>query len=251
MMRCIIVHIFFLFNVFVYAQDQTTLFNSGNDLYNRGDYQLAIDAYKKIENSGLHSFELYFNLANANYKLNNVAESIYYYEKALQLEPNSPDALSNLSFAQQMTIDAIDVVPDSAITRFFEGLVTIMSSDQWGLLSTVLAYCFIGLLLIYLFSNTPQKKRFSFVLSLFLLGFMMISLAFGFYARGIENNKVYAVIYSEEVQVKEEPNLRSSMTFKLHEGTKVRVLDSVGDWNKIKLTNGQLGWLQKESIKIL
>ena len=73
----------------------------------------------------------------------------------------------------------------------------------------------------------------------------------GFYAKSIENNNIYAIIFDEEVQVKEEPNLRSSLRFKLHEGTKILLLDTVGEWNKIRLTNGQSGWLQSDSIKVL
>jgi len=36
---------------------------------------------------GLVSAALYYNLANAHYKLNNVGETVYYFEKALQLSP--------------------------------------------------------------------------------------------------------------------------------------------------------------------
>ena len=64
-----------------------------------------------------------FNLANAHYKQNNIAESIYFYEKTLQFDANNREALSNLSFAQQMTVDDIDVVPNSGIKNVLNGLV--------------------------------------------------------------------------------------------------------------------------------
>ena len=84
-----------------------------------------------------------------------------------------------------------------------------------------------------------------------LIGFILLSFVMGFYSKSLENNNIYAIVFDEEVQVKEEPNLRSSLRFKLHEGTKILLLETLGEWNKIRLTNGQSGWLQSESVKVL
>ena len=89
-----------------------TLFKKANTLYNNGKYLEAIDNYMSILETNTHSAELYFNLGNAHYKLNNIATSIYYYEKALQLKPNDKDIINNIAFARNMTIDAIDTVPE-------------------------------------------------------------------------------------------------------------------------------------------
>ena len=95
-------HIFYLliglFSLGLYAQNQS-LFEQGNQLYNDGKYAEAIDKYKAILDSENHSAELYFNLANAHYKLNHIAPSIYYYEKALKLSPKDQDIKNNLAFA--------------------------------------------------------------------------------------------------------------------------------------------------------
>ena len=50
-----------------------TLFSQGNSLYNEGKFQDAINTYKSILDTENHSAELYFNLANAYYKLNRIA----------------------------------------------------------------------------------------------------------------------------------------------------------------------------------
>ena len=190
-------------------------------------------------------------LANAHYKQNNIAESIYFYEKALQFDANNNEALSNLSFAQQMTIDDIDVVPNSGIKNVLNGLVSVMNSDGWGVLIVVLIWLTVLFLLVYFFSRNTKTKRVSFVLSFTLSSFILLSFVMGFYAKSLENNNIYAIVFDEEVQVKEEPNLRDSLRFKLHEGTKILLLETLGEWNKIRLTNGQSGWLQSESVKVL
>ena len=67
---------------------------------------------------GQHSGALYFNLGNSYYKTNNIAESIYYFEKAKKLLPNDEDIQINSSFAQNMTIDAIELLPESQLEQF-------------------------------------------------------------------------------------------------------------------------------------
>ena len=103
-----ILYIFLLITQTFWAQ---TAFDKGNNLYQKGNYQEAITAYKSVVNSGQQSAELYFNLGNCFYKLNKVAPAIYNFEKALLLNPNDTEIQNNLSFAQKMTIDEVVEVP--------------------------------------------------------------------------------------------------------------------------------------------
>ena len=79
------------------------LVEQGNAAYNEGDFQKAISLYEQTLKMGQHSAALYFNLGNAYYRLNKVAESIYYFEKAKQLNPKDEDIQVNSAFAQNMT----------------------------------------------------------------------------------------------------------------------------------------------------
>ena len=84
----------------VIAQDEQKIFESANEMYKQQNYEKAIEIYKNIESLELVSSELYFNLGNAHYKLNEVGPAIFYYEKALQLDPDNEDVKNNLVFAQ-------------------------------------------------------------------------------------------------------------------------------------------------------
>ena len=105
--------IFALFFCFGVNAQTEALFNRATDAYNEGNYQQAIEVYNQILDKGEHSAALYFNLGNSYYKLNQIAPSIYYYEKALLLSPNDPEIKTNLSYAQNMTLDAIEVLPET------------------------------------------------------------------------------------------------------------------------------------------
>ena len=115
-MRSIFYIVLFFISFSAWSQNDV-LFEKANKLYNQDKYQGAIDTYKKILETGEHSAELYYNIANANYKLSNIGPSVYYYEKALLLAPDDQDIKNNLAFAQNMTIDAIDVIPQTGISK--------------------------------------------------------------------------------------------------------------------------------------
>ena len=119
-----------------WGQDQDN-FDKATTLYQKGDYSQAAAVYSSILKSGKESSALYYNLGNTYYKLNNVPESIYYYEKALQLDPENADAKNNLIFANQMKIDAITPLPKTWVRQLSDGIVGLFSAHTWAVLSII------------------------------------------------------------------------------------------------------------------
>ena len=235
---------------FGFSQNEA-LFEKGNTLYNEGKYAEAIDVYKTILATKNHSSELYFNLGNAFYKLNDVAPSIYYYEKALQLSPNDTDIKNNLAFARNMTIDAIDTVPEAGFSKLIKTVTNYMSFDGWAKLAVVFSICFVSLFLVYYFAFSSMRKRLAFIGSITSLFALVIVLVFAFHKFNLDKKDRPAIIFAQEAKVKAEPNNRSEESFRLHEGTKVQILDTVKNWKKIKLADGKTGWISEGDIKSL
>ncbi len=227
------------------------LFKEANALYNEGKHYEAIDKYETILKSGVHSAELYFNLGNANYKLNNVAPSVYYYEKALQLAPKDKEIQNNLVFANNMTIDAIEEVPEVGVSKFFNKVINVFGFDGWAKLTIVLMLLFVGLFIMYYFAFATQRKRLSFIGSIAALFLMLLSLTFAFQKYNMAKKDQPAIVFSQEAKVKSEPNNRSAEAFILHEGTKVQILDTINNWKRIKLVDGKTGWIPSDDIKAL
>ena len=240
----------FLLSTISIAQNEA-LFEQGNTLYNDGNYTEAIEKYHAILDSGKHSTELYFNLGNSYYKLNNIAPSIYYYEKALQLAPNDKDILNNISFARNMTIDVVDTIPEVGFSKIIKSVTNMMSFDAWSKIAVSLVILFVILFLSYYFSYTSFKKRLAFIGSLASVVLACAALSLAYHKYNLEKNDKPAIVFAKESQIKSEPNLRSTEAFKLHEGTKVQILDTVQNWKKIKLADGKIGWIVNDDIKAL
>lgn len=234
-----------------FGQNNVTLFETANKLYNEAKYQEAITQYKAILDTGNHSAELYYNLGNSYYKLNQIGSSIYYYEKALQLTPNDQDIKNNLAFANNMTIDAIEELPKTQVAKFMGKITGTFTYDQWAWLAVFFAFLCMISFLLYQFSYQTTKKRIYFIISFIALLFILgtVTIAFEqFYKAGQDNP---AIIFAKETTVKSEPNVRSDEVFVLHEGTKVQVLEQVNDWKKIRLIDGKIGWIIAEDAKEL
>ncbi|MFT4781782.1 MAG: tetratricopeptide (TPR) repeat protein [Psychroserpens sp.] len=249
-MKLILYILVFLFGTASFAQN-TAAFSQANALYNDGNYTEALSRYKSILEQEEHSAELYYNIANAHYKLNNVAPSIYYYEKALLLKPNDKEILNNIAYAKNMTIDAIEIIPEVGFSRLINKATNTMVFDNWAKLSVIFVVLFVLLFLMYYFSQSTRKKRLAFVTSLSSLVLAFVALAFAFNSYGLEQKNQPAIVFAQESQIKSEPNLRSAEAFKLHEGTKVQVIDTVSNWSKIKLSDGKTGWVVSNDIKML
>ena len=230
---------------------EDSLFDKATEAYNKGRYDEAISYYEQILESGRHSAAVYFNLGNSYYKKNEIAPSIYYYEKALLLEPGDPEILNNLRFAQNMTLDAISPMPQTDLQRFYKRLVFALSLDGWAYAGIFFVLLFVAAYLIFLGSDTPNRKRIGLITSLggLLLALVCTALAYLQY-RAYQKDQP-AIVFASEIPVRSEPNERSSSAFLLHEGTKVQVLDSLDQWRKIALADGQNGWITAESIRLL
>ena len=83
------------------ADNTDELWQRANTAYNSGDYAQAETCYTRILEQGLYSASLYYNLANAHFKQNELGKALLYYNRALRLRPNDEDIRHNLEYAKQ------------------------------------------------------------------------------------------------------------------------------------------------------
>ena len=233
------------------AQDLDSLFVQANKSYQQEDYLKALELYQEIENQNAISGELFYNMANVYYKTNKVAYAIYYYEKALGIDPNNKDILFNLEFAKRMTLDNIEELPKSVSQKFRDTVVLKFTYNTWAIISVSFAFLFALLFLLYHFSYRTGVKRIYFITSGITVILVSLSLLFSYQNFHYVTNTKTAIIFAQQTQVKSAPTKSSEVNFLLHEGTKVFVLESLDNWVKIKIADGKMGWMEEEDLKEL
>jgi len=230
--------------------DEISFFNAATKAYNEANYRLAIDYYEKILEDGFHSAALYYNMGNAYYKQNKIGQSIYYFEKALLLNPTDAEVLKNLGFAQKMTIDAIPTKEENGLRRAYEQFISKYSLRFWSLVAIGTMLLGVFSYLFYYIARNPKQKRVGFSLSLLLFTASVLSYTNGFFLEESLREDNPAIIF-ETAKVLSEPNNLGIQSFELNEGTKVQVLESFETWVKVQISDGQTGWLKENQLKLL
>ncbi|MGA8854125.1 MAG: SH3 domain-containing protein [Christiangramia sp.] len=150
-----------------------------------------------------------------------------------------------------MAIDDIEEVEQTGLNQWINQLIATFSYATWAVLAIIFSVTFVVLFLLYYFSNTPLYKRIMFAGAMLSIFLCIISVIFSFQQESYIQDNQYAIIFSEEVEVRDEPNLRGEASFELHEGTKAKVLEDYQEWSKIELSNGAQGWVNEGSIRKL
>ena len=229
-----------------------SLFNAASAAYSEGQWAEAAGTYTAIENLGLESPALYCNMGNAWFKSGDVAKAMLYYERALKLDPSYDDARYNIAVISDFIQDRIEPVPEFILKTWTRDLCYILDSDTWAVISLIfLAAVAVSLLLLFLSSSLALRRTgFFSAIAAFLLTVMSVS--FAFWQKADYSRKDGAVIMVPVVSVKSSPSSDTSTDlFILHEGTKVIILDEVGDWRNIELADGRQGWMKSSDMEII
>ncbi len=244
--------ILLIFSVFIATSSlsaQTPDIEKAAELYKKNDFSGAAELYNSILKSQGESAEIYYNLGNCYYKLNETALSVLNYERALRIRPYFEDAKNNLELAQAKVVDNIVEVPDFFIKNWTNLLVKYLLPDEWFFISLILFVVALIAVFLFLFSGSYSIRKMSFYAGVVIFALSVVTLVFS----GIRKNQLLhhdeAVIISGVVIVKSSPDRSGTDLFQLHEGTKVKVKGTLGNWSEIKIGNGDIGWIETENIE--
>ena len=138
------------------------MWDQANTAYINNDFPTAISLYETILSSGRQSGKLYYNLANAYFKEQEIGRAILNYNRALRLNPGNEDIRYNLQVAEKMTKDHIDAVPEFFVKTWLSNLRNLLSSTTWAVLSLVFLAAMLGSALFYLLSRRLVRRKIGF-----------------------------------------------------------------------------------------
>jgi tetratricopeptide (TPR) repeat protein len=237
----------FILSLFICSQNfaNEQVFKLGNKQYVNENYSASILLYDSILTSGLESSELYYNLGNCHYKTNDWANAIWHYEKSLQLN-NNEKTKHNLELVKLKIIDRIEPLPQLFYKKWWINLTQTLSTQVWQIL-TLFGIGFMFILQLMSQFTSLKNKLITKIFSAITVIILLIT------QTSYHNNftKKEAIIFSETITVNSAPTSSSTNLFTLHAGSKVEIIDTIGDWINIKIANGNSGWIAKNSIKKL
>lgn len=217
------------------------LFSQANAQYAEGNYAEAAAQYEQVI-AEQPSAEAYYNLGNAYFKQGELAQAILAYERALRIEPSYKDAKHNLLFAQSRIVDNIEDTQSFFLSNWLKAIRNALNQQTWMILSIALFICMLIGFFLFAFSQTVWVRKTAFYTSLMAL---LISLVACINAGSLHHRdtaRAEAIITQGIVNAKSSPDRSGTDLFTVHEGTKVVITETIGDWCCIHVGN-YIGWM--------
>jgi len=227
-----------LFSATLFAQSD---FDAANSAYADGRYEEAAMMYEALL-AETPSAQIYYNLGNARFKQGELAQAILNYERALRLKPNYPDAQYNLAFAQSKITDNIEE-HDFFLSSWARAVRNCLRESTWIILSISLFILALVGILLFLLGREPWLRKTAFHIAWIALLFSLIAglNAGSLHRRDTLRNE--AIITQGIVNAKSSPDRSGTDLFTVHEGTKVTIRETLGDWCNIRVGSNE-GWIR-------
>jgi tetratricopeptide (TPR) repeat protein len=239
-----------LLSLNMFSADVDALADSAQNYFMQTRYAEAVVLYDSICRMGYSSSDLYYNMGNCYFRLNEIPYSVYYYEKSLMLNPSNSDAEFNLNIANRSLKQVVEVLPKPFYERWGTAVLGIMGTDAWTIFNIIMLALVLAGIALYLFmgSIALRKLGFSVAVIAFVLFILTAICAYKSSVMITENN--YAVVF-EQSMVKSSPNADAVNSFEIFEGLKVNVVDSANGMYNIRLADGKEGWIDANDVKLL
>lgn len=231
------------------AADAQQVFEEANSAYTAGNYAIAIEKYEAILNQKVFSKELYYNLGNSYYKLNKIGKAVLYYEKALRIAPSDSDIKHNLYLTKSRIVEDIEPVSSIFLVRWWRSLRGSLSPDTWSSIALLFLWIGISGIGFWLLGQERLIKKRGFIVGATLIPLSIFPFLLANDAQSIANIDYMGVITVQESPYRTSPDANTPPVSVLHEGIKVQILDKIGQLIKVRLPNGEEGWLAENTVE--
>jgi len=229
--------------------EERLLYEQAITEYQNNNFQESLDIFNKLIASGFSSYKLYYNAGNAAFKTGDIPSAILNYEKALLLKPFNEDARYNLEVARTYTIDKLEVIPEVFFTRWFKMFSLLLHTNTWASISLVFFALSLILLAVFLFSARYRLKKLMFISSVIIFFISLLSFTLATMNKSLTSNNNEAIVFEPVATGTSSPGSGGNELFVIHEGTRVKIEDKLGEWYEIKLSDGSVGWIPMNFVK--
>ena len=236
-----------LYKAIADTESATALFNKGNQYYDDGKFDQAIEEYEKIINLGIKNYQVYYNLGNAYFRQNQLGNAILSYRRALVLKPCDEDTEANLAFVKLFTLDKLEEQKINPLSNLLVWFLGLWSKDNLAILTSLFYVLSIAAGIFILFWGAKRYLLFGLICFLILFAISGTSL----WAKINSDSIEYGVVVASQAEVRSGPGSDYVLQFTGHEGLEFRVEEQAEGWYRISLPNGIKGWIPKEAVEIV
>lgn len=226
--------------------------------YDNKNYPAAIADYEQLAKQSGVSEEYYFNLGNVYYRSGKKGKAVVSYERALRLNPRYDKARANLDFVNTKIVDNPQA-DENILAAGVSNVQQALSPTAWAIVAMTVFLLFLAGMAAYTFGSSIMLRKVGFFGGLAMLVVCVIANVFAVKADNAATCRDYAVVMADSTQlstVGRAPVGKDEMAFMLHEGVKIKKVDSLradGDaknlWYKVQTADNREAWIKSTSIE--
>ena len=226
-------------------EEAQTLFQQANSDFYKQDYPQAREGYEKLLARGFGGPDIQYNLGTLYLAQGDLGHAVLAFERARRAGGEGPDLEANLALARARQLDK--VVGTAPEEPFLQRVVAATSGNgvAWAFLGTWLG----GFLFLFLARLLrPGRRAWAGVVGGFLLILSLPSAALLAAHAWVHETLHEAVVLAPTLRAREFPKEEAKVSFEVHPGLKVRVMEETGRYVRIRLPNGLEGWTEREGV---
>jgi hypothetical protein len=223
-------------------QEAQQLFVEGNDAYYKQDWATAKARYEKLLEAGLGGADVLFNLGTAHLAAGELGHAVLYLERARRIAV-ADDVEANLAIARKQQVD--QVVGEEAAVPFTWRIADAVNERVFA--TAFLITWWLGFAAFWWWRRAGAKVLPAVVMAV-LLGAAVVLGAGVVNHAWVRSSIIEAVVTAPAVKVFEFPGTNAKVSFEVHAGLKVRIIESSGSFVRIRLPNALEGWASRDAV---
>ena len=233
----------------VFAVNQVEMIHKeAINAYQDKDYQTALEKFSLIENEGTINADIYYNIGNCYFRINEIGRAILYFKKALKVESDHQAARRNLEYALTFTKDKQDSESESVIRSFWLKAFDSISINLLAIILFLIFAFIIILISVIIIHFKNREKTVPIFVTTILIIFFSVFLIISILKWQEFHKDDEAVLLSTSAIGYSGPGEDFTRVFTIHEGMIFTIERSEENWSLIKLENGLGGWINKDTF---
>jgi len=242
-----------LLSVSLWAAPQCDNFSEGLELYKAEKYSAALSIWETCTQNGFKNADLFYNLGNAEFRVDALGRAIWAYESALRLDPTNSDIIANLEFARSHTVDKTDaqVDDDNPVLKTLWKIHHALSLNQQLLIILILAWVAALLILLSVWRNQERVRTITYGV-LFALAVFAALIGLDSFFKGWElETENIGIVLARSTDVMSGPGDQYQVLHELHEGTRVDVRSQDGEWINVRIGETVNGFVKADLLGLV
>ncbi|MDO9577208.1 MAG: tetratricopeptide repeat protein [Candidatus Cloacimonadales bacterium] len=224
-------------------------FNLGVAAFEQNEFPEALNLFFRVENEGIVNADLYYNIGNCYFRLDEIGRAVLYYKKALKMQSNHEAARRNLQYALTFTQDKQGTESEDVIRSFWTKSFDALSINLLTILVLAIFAAIVLMICLMIIRYRQRERTVPIFITTILTFFLIIFIILGMLKWKAFHDHNEAVLLAASAIGYSGPSEDFTRVFTIHAGMIFVIERQENDWSLIKLSNGLGGWVLSSTFE--